>query len=102
METFVLDWKQKKDIGNNLFRLETKSLDWKHKNQIGIKISTLETIFLDWKHSHFAQIQVQIAGQIDVLYRNLFFVALVILSSWEFNASLVQSERSKRGKVGGP
>ena len=43
-----------------------------------------------------AQIQVQIAGQIDVLYRNLFFVALVILSSWEFKASLVQSERSKR------
>ena len=47
LETFVLDWKQKKDIGNNLFRLETKSLDWKHKNQIGNKISTLETIFLN-------------------------------------------------------
>ena len=32
LETIVLDWKQKKDIGNNNFRLETKSLDWKHKN----------------------------------------------------------------------
>ena len=29
LETFVLDWKQKKYIGNNLFRLETLFLDWK-------------------------------------------------------------------------
>ena len=25
-----LDWKQKKYIGNNLFRFETKNIDWKH------------------------------------------------------------------------
>ena len=43
LETFVLDWKQKKDIGNNLFRLETKSLDWNHKNQIGNIKTRLKT-----------------------------------------------------------
>ena len=40
LETISLDWKQKKYIGNNLFRLETKK-------------RTLETIFLDWKQNKY-------------------------------------------------
>ena len=39
-----LGWKQKKYIGNKLFRLETLFLDWKQWIEIGNKILRLETV----------------------------------------------------------
>ena len=38
-----IDWKQKKQIGIVVMRLEIKNADWKHKKQIGNKKSRWET-----------------------------------------------------------
>ena len=82
METQKLDWKQNKYIGNNRFRLETFT-DMQGHNTMRSKLSI--RVFVNDKQAYnfnfyilqdLTQIQVQIAGQIDVLYRNLFSVAL--------------------------
>ena len=58
MQIGNIHWKQIRletsfQIGNNLFRLETKKVHWKQSFQIGNKKSTLETIFLDWKQNKY-------------------------------------------------
>ena len=74
METQKLDWKQNKYIGNNLLRLETFT-DMQGHNTMRSKLSI--RVFVNDKQAYnfnfyilqdLAQIQVQIAGQIDVLY----------------------------------
>ena len=52
-ETYIgnikIDWKQKKYIGNNAFRLETKFVDWKQNSQIRKSELRLGTQIVDWK-----------------------------------------------------
>ena len=78
LQTQKLDWKQNKYIGNNRFGSKTFT-DMQGYNTMRSKLSI--RVFVNDKQAYnfnfyilqdLTQIQVQIAGQIDDLYRNLF------------------------------